>query len=64
MTEKKNLKSYTYNELEALVRNELGEPSFRAKQIFEWLYRGVDSYDEMSNLSKEKGLMRHILRGI
>ena len=52
MTEKKNLKSYTYNELEALVRNELGEPSFRAKQIFEWLYRGVDSFDEMSNLSK------------
>lgn len=52
MTEKKNLKSYTYNELEALVRNELGEPSFRAKQIFEWLYRGADSFDEMSNLSK------------
>ena len=52
MTEKKNLKSYTYNELEALVRNELGEPSFRAKQIFEWLYRGAESFDEMSNLSK------------
>lgn len=52
MTEKKNLKSYTYNELEALVRNGLGEPSFRAKQIFEWLYRGADSFDEMSNLSK------------
>jgi len=31
---------------------ELGEPSFRAKQIFEWLYRGVTSFDEMTNLSK------------
>ena len=30
----------------------LGEPKFRAKQIFTWLHRGVRSFDEMSNLSK------------
>ena len=31
---------------------EMGEPSFRGKQIFTWLHRGVTSFDEMSNLSK------------
>jgi 23S rRNA (adenine2503-C2)-methyltransferase len=29
-----------------------GEPAFRAKQVFRWLYRGVTSFEEMSNLSK------------
>ncbi|MBQ2614982.1 MAG: 23S rRNA (adenine(2503)-C(2))-methyltransferase RlmN [Clostridia bacterium] len=48
----KNLKDYTYEELEQLVKEELGEPKFRAKQIFAWLYRGVTSFDEMSDLSK------------
>ena len=31
---------------------EHGEKSFRAKQIFEWIYRGVESFDEMSNVNK------------
>lgn len=31
---------------------ELGEPAFRAKQVFQWLHRGARSFDEMSNLSK------------
>lgn len=31
---------------------ELGEPKFRAKQIYSWLNKGVRSFDEMSNLSK------------
>lgn len=30
----------------------MGEPSFRGKQIFQWLYRGITTFDEMSNLSK------------
>ncbi len=30
----------------------LGEPKFRGKQVFEWLYKGVRSFDEMTNLSK------------
>ena len=30
----------------------MGEPAFRAKQIFSWLHRGAESFDEMSNLSK------------
>ena len=49
---KKNLKDYTYNEMETMVKEELGEAGFRAKQIFTWLYRGVDSFEDMTNLSK------------
>lgn len=30
----------------------LGMAKFRAKQIFSWLHKGVTSFDEMSNLSK------------
>jgi 23S rRNA (adenine2503-C2)-methyltransferase len=32
---------------------ELGEPKYRAKQVWEWMSRGVKSYDEMTNLSEE-----------
>ena len=30
----------------------LGEPAFRAKQVFQWLHRGAVSFDDMTNLSK------------
>ena len=46
-----DIKSMTLEELTAWLK-EQGEPAFRAKQIFQWLYRGVTSFDEMSNLSK------------
>ncbi len=46
-----NLKDLTYNEMCELMAS-MGEAKFRAKQVFEWLYRGVTSFDEMSNLSK------------
>ena len=38
---------------------ELGAPSYRAIQIFEWLHcRGVDSFEKMANLPKElRGLL-------
>lgn len=48
----KNIRDYTFEELE----NELilmGEKKFRAKQIFAWLFRGVESFDEMTDLSKD-----------
>jgi len=41
----------TPEELAAWLK-ELGEPAFRAKQIFKWLYRGVTSFEEMTDLSK------------
>ena len=30
----------------------LGEPKFRAKQVFTWLHRGVVGFEAMTNLSK------------
>ncbi|MEG1720235.1 MAG: 23S rRNA (adenine(2503)-C(2))-methyltransferase RlmN [Pseudoflavonifractor sp.] len=30
----------------------MGEPAFRAKQVFTWLHKGVTDFDQMSNLSK------------
>lgn len=49
---KADIKSMLPEELE-LALKELGEPKYRAKQIFTWLSRGVSSFDEMSNLSKQ-----------
>lgn len=55
----KNLTHLTKDELqEELVK--LGEKPFRAKQIWNWIYaRGVKSFDEMTNVSKE---MREIFQ--
>ncbi len=47
----RDIKSMTMEELAALMA-ELGEPAFRAKQIFQWLHRGARSFEEMTNLSK------------
>lgn len=46
-----DIKSLSREELSAFLA-ELGEPKFRAKQVFQWLHRGVESFDEMTNLSK------------
>ena len=46
-----DIKSMDLAELTELMRS-LGEPPFRAKQVFHWLYRGVGSFDEMSDLAK------------
>lgn len=46
-----NLKSMTQPELSQMLKD-MGQPAFRAKQIFTWLHKGVRSYDEMSNLPK------------
>ena len=46
-----NLKSLTQPELAAILKD-LGQPAFRAKQVFSWLHKGIRSYDEMTNLPK------------
>ena len=46
-----NLKNLTQQEIAGILK-ELGQPAFRAKQVFTWLHKGVRSYDEMSNLPK------------
>lgn len=44
------IKTYSLENLKELIRD-LGQPSFRAKQLSEWLYlRHVSSYDDMTNL--------------
>jgi len=46
-----DLKSMTQEEMTAYFK-ELKQPSFRAKQVFQWLHRGATSFEEMSNLPK------------
>ncbi len=52
MTEKIDIKSLSIEELrERFIR--LGEPAFRAGQVFSWLHqRRAQSFDKMTNLSK------------
>lgn len=46
-----NLKSMTLPEMQAALK-ELGQPAFRAKQLYGWLHRGAASYEAMHNLPK------------
>ena len=46
------IKSLSIEELKAALK-EMGEKPFRAGQIFKWLHEGVESFEEMSNLSKD-----------
>lgn len=49
---KKNIKDYNITELKETLK-ELGEKPYRAEQVFSWLYKDIDSFDKMSNLSAE-----------
>lgn len=46
-----NLLDLQLNQLEELVVS-LGAPKFRGKQIFGWIAKGVDTFDEMTNVPK------------
>ena len=46
---KNNILNYSPEELEAVVA-ELGDKKFRAAQIFVWLAKGVNSFDDMKNV--------------
>lgn len=51
--EKKDILSLSLNEIKDFLTNS-GEKAFRAKQIYEWLWkRPVSSFDKMTNLSKD-----------
>ena len=49
---KKDIKSMFPEELAEMLKD-MGEPSYRAKQVFKWLHSGVNSFDEMTNISKK-----------
>ncbi|MDF2841195.1 MAG: hypothetical protein K0Q99_1967 [Clostridia bacterium] len=52
MENRKNIKDFTLEELENyIVQNKL--PKFRGAQIFEWIYKDVEGFDQMTNLSKD-----------
>ena len=51
MDQREHIKSLLPSELETVLQ-EMGEPKYRAKQIFRWLHLGVTSFEEMSDLSK------------
>ncbi|MBZ2172413.1 23S rRNA (adenine(2503)-C(2))-methyltransferase RlmN [Nitratidesulfovibrio sp. SRB-5] len=43
----------TYDELEAWMTDTLGEPRFRARQVWQWLWqKNARSFDAMTNVSK------------
>ena len=46
-----HIQSMTQPEIAAVLK-ELGQPAFRAKQVYTWLHKGVRSYEEMTNLPK------------
>ena len=49
---KTDVRKITQPELEDLFKG-MGEPTFRAKQVYEWLWKkGAHSFEEMTNLSK------------
>ena len=49
---KTDIKSLLPEEIETAIAK-IGEPKYRAKQVFTWLSRGVRSFDEMSDLPKK-----------
>lgn len=49
--DKTDIKSMTAEELEAFITS-LGQPKFRAGQIFKWLHSGVSDFEEMTNIPK------------
>ncbi len=53
-TQKIDLLSFSFEELEAYIVSELKQPKFRAKQLWEWLWKkNISSFDEMTSLSKD-----------
>ena len=46
---KPEIKNLTLPELEAEL-HEMGEPKFRAAQIYTWLHRGAPDFSAMTNL--------------
>lgn len=51
MAKRIDLYSMTEKELCSLAET-MGEKAFRGKQLFNWLYSGAGSFDDMTNLSK------------
>ena len=52
-TEKIDLKNFSREQLQEWITS-IGHPSYRARQIFAWLYRpGIENFEQMTDLSKK-----------
>ncbi len=49
--QKADIKSMTKDELSKTLEM-MGEPRYRAVQVFKWLHRGIESFDEMTDIPK------------
>lgn len=50
---KVRIKELNFEQLQAFMK-ELGQPTFRAKQVWQWIWvKGAQSWEEMTNLSKD-----------
>lgn len=52
MDEQIRIMDFTIKQMEQALKD-MGEPAFRAKQVFSWIYKGAVSFDEMTNLPKQ-----------
>ena len=48
---KKNIREYDYDTFLDAIKD-LKMPAFRGKQVYEWMIKGVESFDDMSNIPK------------
>lgn len=46
-----DIRSMSFDELTKYIIS-IGQPKFRAQQVFSWLHRGIYSFDEMNNIPK------------
>lgn len=51
MTHPLDLKEFTLPELEHLM-SAWGRPAFRARQLVKWLYKGVDDFEQMTDIAR------------
>ncbi len=46
-----DLRSLELDQMEELIAG-MGHPAFRAKQVFQWIYKGVTDFEQMGNVPK------------
>ena len=51
MTHRLDLKEFTLPELEHLIAA-WGQPAFRARQLVKWIYKGVEDFEDMTDLAR------------
>lgn len=50
-----DLKGMTIEELQDFFKS-LGEPAYRARQVFRWIYKGIEDFEKMTDIPKNLAL--------